>query len=212
MATPVLVRPARCWLSGRTWCTWSAYRLRRSGRRRGTSGRYARLGRRRGWRGTPTTRRTTRATRIPPRRRRASGCSTRAPRSSLAQYGRSRRIARRRVSSSSSTLTPNGPRCSGQGGCCLLRAGRARRHPTSVSAGSIGMMGTPHLQQLQRYVDALNPMQRYLVTEFVDNYEDGLMSRRDLLERVYRITGSVAAAAGTLLALGCAPATATQAP
>jgi carboxymethylenebutenolidase len=62
--------------------------------------------------------------------------------------------------------------------------------------------------QLQRYVDALNPTQRYLVTEFVDNYEDGLMSRRDLLERVYRITGSAAAAAGTLLALGCAPATA----
>jgi carboxymethylenebutenolidase len=62
--------------------------------------------------------------------------------------------------------------------------------------------------QLQRYVDALNPMQRYLVTEFVDNYEDGLMSRRDLLERVFRITGSAAAAAGTLLALGCAPATA----
>jgi carboxymethylenebutenolidase len=61
-------------------------------------------------------------------------------------------------------------------------------------------------RNLQHYVDALNPMQRYLVTEFVDNYEDGLMSRRDLLERVYRITGSVAAAAGTLLALGCAPA------
>ena len=61
-------------------------------------------------------------------------------------------------------------------------------------------------RHLQHYVDALNPTQRYLVTEFVDNYEDGLMSRRDLLERVYRITGSVAAAAGTLLALGCAPA------
>ena len=66
-------------------------------------------------------------------------------------------------------------------------------------------MSKPHLQH---YVDALNPMQRYLVSEFVDNYEDGLMSRRDLLERVYRITGSVAAAAGTLLALGCAPSTA----
>jgi carboxymethylenebutenolidase len=68
----------------------------------------------------------------------------------------------------------------------------------------MGMMSKP---DLQRYLDALNPMQRYLVTEFVDNFEDGLMSRRDLLERVYRITGSVAAAAGTLLALGCAPAT-----
>ena len=64
-------------------------------------------------------------------------------------------------------------------------------------------MSKPHLQH---YVDALNPTQRYLVTEFVDNYEDGLMGRRDLLERVFRITGSAAAAAGTLLALGCAPA------
>ena len=64
-------------------------------------------------------------------------------------------------------------------------------------------MSKPHLQH---YVDALNPTQRYLVTEFVDNYEDGLMGRRDLLERVLRITGSAAAAAGTLLALGCAPA------
>ena len=64
-------------------------------------------------------------------------------------------------------------------------------------------MSKPHLKH---YVDALNPTQRYLVTEFVDNYEDGLMGRRDLLERVLRITGSAAAAAGTLLALGCAPA------
>src|SRR5689334_15040215 len=72
----------------------------------------------------------------------------------------------------------------------------------------MGKMSKPHPQRLQRYVDALNPMQRYLVSEFVDNYEDGVMSRRDLLERVYRITGSVAAAAGTLLALGCGPATA----
>ena len=60
--------------------------------------------------------------------------------------------------------------------------------------------------RLQRYVERLNPAQRYLITEFVDNYADGLLGRRDLLERVYRITGSVAAAAGTLLALGCGPA------
>src|SRR5688572_30803610 len=67
----------------------------------------------------------------------------------------------------------------------------------------------PKLPDLQRYVEPLNPTQRYLVTEFIDNYEDGVMSRRDLIERVYRITGSVTAAAGTLLALGCAPASAT---
>src|SRR4051812_37982771 len=66
--------------------------------------------------------------------------------------------------------------------------GRVRSRAT---ARSMRKMSKPHLQLLQRYVDALNPMQRYLVTEFVDNYEDGLMSRRDLLERVYRITGSV---------------------
>ena len=73
-------------------------------------------------------------------------------------------------------------------------------------------MTHPKLPHLDRYVDRLNPTQRYLITEFVDNYEDGVMSRRDLIERVYRITGSVAAAAGTLLALGCAPATATPPP
>ena len=67
--------------------------------------------------------------------------------------------------------------------------------------------------KLQRYVERLNPAQRYLVGEFVENYEDGVMTRRDLIERVYRITGSVAAAAATLLAMGCAPAAAgTAAP
>src|SRR5918996_886154 len=73
-------------------------------------------------------------------------------------------------------------------------------------------MTHPKLPGLQRYVDRLNPTQRYLVTEFVDNYEDGVMSRRDLIERVLGITGSAAAAAGALLALGCAPATATPPP
>jgi carboxymethylenebutenolidase len=60
--------------------------------------------------------------------------------------------------------------------------------------------------ELQRYVRRLNPAQHYLVTEFVENYEDGVLRRRDLLERVLRITGSAAAAAGTLLALGVPPA------
>lgn len=60
--------------------------------------------------------------------------------------------------------------------------------------------------KLHRYVQQLDRMQNYLVSEFVDNYQDGVMSRRDLLERVYRITGSAAAAAGTLLALGVKPA------
>ncbi|HEU5316682.1 MAG TPA: dienelactone hydrolase family protein [Chloroflexota bacterium] len=60
--------------------------------------------------------------------------------------------------------------------------------------------------KLHRYVEKLDSQQSYLVTEFVDNYEDGVMRRRDLIERVYSITGSVAAAAATLLALGVKPA------
>lgn len=48
----------------------------------------------------------------------------------------------------------------------------------------------------------LNQFQRYLVHEFVDDYNDGVMSRRDMMARVLKITGSAAAAATTLTALG----------
>jgi carboxymethylenebutenolidase len=51
----------------------------------------------------------------------------------------------------------------------------------------------------------LDVTQDYLVREFVDNYEDGVMRRQDLLERVLRITGSTTDAAGVLLALGVRP-------
>jgi len=51
-------------------------------------------------------------------------------------------------------------------------------------------------------LDQLNPIQQYLVHEFVEDYEDGLMSRRDLVSRVLHITGSAAAAATVLTALG----------
>jgi len=51
-------------------------------------------------------------------------------------------------------------------------------------------------------LERLNPMQRYLVHEFVEDYEDGLMSRRDMVGRVLHITGSAAAAAAALTALG----------
>jgi carboxymethylenebutenolidase len=40
----------------------------------------------------------------------------------------------------------------------------------------------------------------------VDNYEDGVMSRRDMIERIFRITGSMAVTAGLLLELGVKPA------
>ena len=60
--------------------------------------------------------------------------------------------------------------------------------------------------KLHRYVERMNPGQHYLAAEFVDYYQDGVMSRRDMVERIYRITGSAAAAAGALLALGVKPA------
>ncbi|MGH2353514.1 MAG: dienelactone hydrolase family protein [Chloroflexota bacterium] len=56
-----------------------------------------------------------------------------------------------------------------------------------------------------RHLATLDVTQDYLVREFVDNYEDGMMGRDDLVERVLRITGSTAAAAGVLLALGVKP-------
>lgn len=51
-------------------------------------------------------------------------------------------------------------------------------------------------------LDQLNPMQQYLVHEFVEDYEDGIMSRRDMLNRVIHITGSAAAATALLAAMG----------
>lgn len=51
-------------------------------------------------------------------------------------------------------------------------------------------------------LEQLNPMQRYLVHEFVEDYEDGLLSRRDMISRVLHITGSVAGAAAVLTSLG----------
>ena len=52
----------------------------------------------------------------------------------------------------------------------------------------------------------LNQFETYLVHEFVEDYEDGLMSRRDLVGRVVHITGGVAAAATVLTRLGVAAA------
>ncbi|MDQ3541457.1 MAG: hypothetical protein M3440_12295, partial [Chloroflexota bacterium] len=56
----------------------------------------------------------------------------------------------------------------------------------------------------------LNQFQRYLVHEFVDDYKDGVMSRRDMMARVLKITGSAAAAATTLTALGVKAADANE--
>jgi len=57
----------------------------------------------------------------------------------------------------------------------------------------------------EKYLEGLSSTEDYLIREFVDNYEDGSMSRRDMLERIFRITGSTAATAGVLLALGVKP-------
>ena len=57
----------------------------------------------------------------------------------------------------------------------------------------MGTMSKPHLQ---RYVEALNPMQRDLVSEFVDNYEDGLMSRREYATRAAASTDGYGAVDG----------------
>lgn len=51
-------------------------------------------------------------------------------------------------------------------------------------------------------LDQLNPMQRYLVHEFVEDYQDGLMSRRGMISRVLHITGGIGATATVLTQLG----------
>ncbi|MFN0094654.1 MAG: dienelactone hydrolase family protein [Dehalococcoidia bacterium] len=49
----------------------------------------------------------------------------------------------------------------------------------------------------------MNEYQRYLLEEFVDEYHERKMARRDLLRRALLIMGSVPAAATALIAVGC---------
>ncbi|HEX5418044.1 MAG TPA: dienelactone hydrolase family protein [Chloroflexota bacterium] len=61
----------------------------------------------------------------------------------------------------------------------------------------------------------LNNLQLYCAEEFVEDYREGHLTRREILRRVLAITGGVASTATLLLGLGCAPnapATATAAP
>jgi len=51
----------------------------------------------------------------------------------------------------------------------------------------------------------LSQLEEYLVREFIEDYEDGIMSRRDLVARVLHITGGVAATATLLTSLGVRP-------
>ena len=57
----------------------------------------------------------------------------------------------------------------------------------------------------------LNYEQRYLVHEFVEDYQDGLMSRRDLFGRIAHIAGGTAAAVTLLAAMGVPNADAQEA-
>lgn len=49
----------------------------------------------------------------------------------------------------------------------------------------------------------LNAHQQYLIEEFVDEYKERHMARRDLLRRVVLITGSIPFSASLLMAMGC---------
>jgi carboxymethylenebutenolidase len=51
----------------------------------------------------------------------------------------------------------------------------------------------------------LNDLQMYCVEEFVEEYHEGRLPRRELLRRVLAISGGVATTATVLLGLGCAP-------
>jgi carboxymethylenebutenolidase len=56
----------------------------------------------------------------------------------------------------------------------------------------------------------LSQFENYLVHEFVDDYVDGIMSRRDMMRRVLHIVGGVAATATILTQLGVKPASAQE--
>jgi carboxymethylenebutenolidase len=56
----------------------------------------------------------------------------------------------------------------------------------------------------------LSQFERYLVHEFVEDYVDGIMSRRDMMRRVLHITGSVTATATVLTHYGVKSASAQE--
>jgi len=53
----------------------------------------------------------------------------------------------------------------------------------------------------------LVPFETYLIHEFVEDDEEGLMSRRDMIRRVLLITGGIATTATILTTLGVTPLT-----
>ena len=59
--------------------------------------------------------------------------------------------------------------------------------------------------------DTLNDMQLYLVDEFVEEYQEGHLGRREALRRIAAITGSLAVATSILAACGAPASTSTDA-
>src|SRR5438876_5355326 len=57
----------------------------------------------------------------------------------------------------------------------------------------------------------LGQFQQYLIDEFVEDWREGHMSRRDMVKRTVYITGGAASAATVLVSMGCAPAAAPTA-
>lgn len=51
----------------------------------------------------------------------------------------------------------------------------------------------------------MNPLNRYLVEEFYDDYREGVISRRTFIRRIAFIAGGMAAAVPIMTALGCSP-------
>ena len=56
-----------------------------------------------------------------------------------------------------------------------------------------------------QHLSNLSQLEEYLVREFIEDYEDGIMSRRDLVGRVLHITGGIVATAALLSTLGVRP-------
>lgn len=58
----------------------------------------------------------------------------------------------------------------------------------------------------------LNDFQKYLLEEFVEEWREGHMSRREMVKRAVYLTGGTASAATVLLSMGCSSAAPTAAP
>ncbi|HET7603217.1 MAG TPA: dienelactone hydrolase family protein [Gemmatimonadales bacterium] len=77
---------------------------------------------------------------------------------------------------------------------------RARQMWLPIGARKERRMSTPRIDPDP--LSPLNQMQRYLVHEFIDDYQDGLLSRRDLTAKIGYIAGGAAAATAILTRFG----------